>query len=115
MGLPFRRFLFFSPPVESTIRLAHARTPRLRGIRKMAIVMQQVERKHCQRCRGKSGKETFFYMHGQYKYDIDRARELVQDGREPVEVEEDSVQASVDECDLDDFHLAHVDPSIPGI
>jgi len=81
----------------------------------MAIVTEQVEKTHCHRCRGKSGKETFFYMSGKYKYDVDRAREIVSDGREPVEVEEDSVRASVAECDLDEFHLPHVDPTIPGI
>jgi hypothetical protein len=50
-----------------------------------------------------------------YLYDIDRARTLTADGREPVEVEEDSVRASVAECELDDFHVPHVNAAIPGL
>jgi len=67
----------------------------------------------CRRCRG--GKEFFRYWDNCYEFDVDRARELVQDGRDPVEVEEESVQASVDECRIDEAHVSHVDPSFPGL
>src|SRR5207302_946775 len=43
----------------------------------------------CPRCR--RDREFFWYM-GLYEYDVDRARDLVGDGREPVELEEDSVR-----------------------
>src|SRR5438046_3060111 len=65
----------------------------------------------CRRCR--PGKETFWYLRGLYEYDVDRARAMAADGREAVEVEEESARASVDESELDETHVDHVDPSIP--
>src|SRR5262249_37816908 len=67
----------------------------------------------CPRCQ--SGREVFHYLDNIFQYDIDRARALVADGREAVEVEDESVRASVDECTIDDDHVGHVDPTIPGI
>jgi glutamate-1-semialdehyde 2,1-aminomutase len=72
-----------------------------------------VARDNCPRCRG--GPETFYYLGGQYLYDVDRARELVQDGRETVEVDEDTLRESIEESELDECHLDHVDPQVPGI
>src|SRR5688572_6851536 len=69
--------------------------------------------KPCTRC-GK-GAETFIYDLNQYLFDIDRARQLTVDGREPVEVEDESVRISVEECTIDEDHVFHVDASIPGI
>lgn len=40
---------------------------------------------------------------------------MVADGREAVEVEEDSVRASVHDSVIHDAHIDHVDPSFPGI
>jgi hypothetical protein len=62
---------------------------------------------------GKS-REVYWYM-GLYEFDVDRARELVQDGREAVEVDEESVRASVDGSEINRSHVARVDPTIPGI
>lgn len=67
----------------------------------------------CQRCRG--GRETYLYLDRTYEFDVDRARKLVEDGREPVEVEDDSVRASVEHSDIDDDHVLHVNPAYPGI
>jgi hypothetical protein len=67
----------------------------------------------CPRCR--NGKETFTYLDGQYKYDVDRARTLAADGRAPVEVEEDSIRDAMRESAMDECHIDHVDPSIPGL
>jgi glutamate-1-semialdehyde 2,1-aminomutase len=67
----------------------------------------------CPRC--KRSRETFWYLYGAYEYDVDKARALVADGHEPVEVEEESVVASVAESELDECHVPHVDPTIPGI
>jgi hypothetical protein len=50
-----------------------------------------------------------------YEYDVDQARALVRDGREPVEVEVESVRHSVASSTIDDFHVPHVDPTIPGV
>src|SRR5437588_8934695 len=52
---------------------------------------------------------------GLYEYDVDRACTLVRDGREPVELDEDSARSSVDESELDECHLPHVNPDIPGV
>jgi len=43
-----------------------------------------MSREECPRCQ--RGKETFHYFRGFYLYDVDRAREITQDGRETVEV-----------------------------
>ncbi len=67
----------------------------------------------CRHCRG--GQEFFRYWDDLFEYDVERAKQLVQDGREPVEVERGSARASVDECRLDPRHVAHVDPSYPGL
>lgn len=67
----------------------------------------------CPRC--KSGREVFRYWWNLYEFDVDKARALTSDGREPVEVEEDSVRESVEECTIDPLHVGHVDPTIPGL
>ena len=67
----------------------------------------------CPHCR--SGSETFSYLGGAYLFDVDAARELVADGREPVEVEDDSVRLSMDGLRLVSEHIDHVDPAFPGI
>jgi hypothetical protein len=59
-------------------------------------------------------RESFWYM-GLYEYDVDRARQLVNDGREPIELEEDSVRDSVQHAVINEQHLLHVDPTLPGV
>jgi hypothetical protein len=54
-------------------------------------------------------------MHRLYKFDIDRAREIVLDGRAAVELEPDDVRFSVDVCRIYPEHLDHVDTQYPGI
>src|SRR5207237_659990 len=68
----------------------------------------------CPRC-GCHGREVYHYLDAAYVFDVDRARALVGDGREPVELEEDSVRASVSHSLIHDGHIDHVNPSIPGI
>lgn len=67
----------------------------------------------CPRC--KRGRETYVYMNERFEFDVDRAREIVQDGREALEIEEESVRESVEASEIHEMHIAHVDPSIPGI
>src|SRR5262249_11528149 len=68
----------------------------------------------CPRCR--SGRETFWYRFGgRYEFDVDKARALAGDGREPVEVEEESVRVEVESSELDECHVPPVDASIPGL
>lgn len=71
------------------------------------------ERSKCPHCGG--GSETFRYMKSIYRFDVDLARELVLDGREPVELEPDDVRFSVDTSRIYEQHLPHVDTKYPGI
>lgn len=64
----------------------------------------------------KKPKETFWYFHELYVFDVDKANELTADGREPVEVAEESVRMSLAErAKLTPEHIARVDPARPGI
>jgi hypothetical protein len=66
----------------------------------------------CPRCW--EGHEYFWYLH-LYEFDVELARKFVDDDREPVEVDEESVRLSVEESVLYECHVNHVDPTIPGI
>ncbi|QDS98883.1 hypothetical protein [Adhaeretor mobilis] len=67
-------------------------------------------------CRRKErGGATYKYWGKNYIFDVQRAMELVQDGREPTEVEDESVRLSVKNSWIDDVHVTHVDPTKPGI
>ena len=71
-------------------------------------------RKDCSRCsRGKG--ETFWCFRNRYVFDVDRARELVADGRPVFELDPADVAYSVGRCEVNEKHVAHVDASIPGI
>lgn len=67
----------------------------------------------CPHCRG--GAQTYGFLHRLYKFDVDRAREIVLDGREALELEPDDVRFSVEGCRIHPQHLDHVDPKYPGI
>lgn len=68
----------------------------------------------CRKC-GCPGPETFWYMRDRYCFDVDRAREIVADGREPVEIDEADVKFSVDTSTIDWNHVPHVKTEYPGI
>jgi len=68
----------------------------------------------CNRCTRK-GTEYYWYLGGAYEFDVEAARRFAADGREPVEVEPDSVRASVENSSIDETHVGHVDPAYPGI
>ncbi len=67
----------------------------------------------CPRCQG--GHEVYHYMHNMYEFDVDRARVFTQDGREAVEVDDESVTEAIENSTIHDDHVGHVDPSKPGI
>ena len=67
----------------------------------------------CPHCR--TGSETFRYSKSVYKFDVDLAREIVSDGRLPVELDPEDVKYSVDTTHIYPEHIDHVDPSFPGI
>jgi hypothetical protein len=54
-------------------------------------------------------------MRKKYIFDVDRAREIVADGREPIELEPDDTRHSVDDSRIYPEHLPHVDTRYPGI
>ncbi len=68
----------------------------------------------CRICNSK-GPETFRYMQTAYLFDVDKARAICGDGREPVELDEEDVRHSLNDCRIHQQHVKHVDPSIPGI
>jgi hypothetical protein len=74
----------------------------------------QTKNSDCKICRAQ-GRETFRYMQKSYIFDIDAARVITSDGREPVELEEDDVRFSLRKCRVSRTHVRHVDPLIPGI
>ena len=67
----------------------------------------------CRHCRG--GAETFRYMKKNYLFDVDAARKIVQDGREPLEMDEEDTRHSVDISRIYPEHLPHVNTTYPGI
>lgn len=77
--------------------------------------MSDESKKDCSRCnRGKG--EAFWCLRNRYVFDVDMAREFVRDGNHDVmELEPEDVVYSVGRCEVNEGHLAHVDPSIPGI
>ena len=79
--------------------------------------MPKLSRKNgSRRSRPHYSGETFWYLHELFVFDVDHANRIVQDGREPVEVDEASVRMSIAErADINWDHVAKVDPSRPGI
>ena len=71
------------------------------------------DRGDCSRCT-RNG-EAFYCYNKNYVFDIDMAREIVSDGREFVELDPEDVDRSIDRCQINEGHLAHVDPKYPGI
>lgn len=67
----------------------------------------------CPHCR--TGPEVYRYMRRRYVFDVDLARRIVGDGREPREIEDESVQWCIDTTRIYPQHVAHVDTRYPGI
>ena len=67
-------------------------------------------------CRRKrEGGATYRYWGRNFIFDVDRAIEIVQDGREPVELDDRSVRVSVEMSRIREEHVPHVDWKRPGI
>lgn len=71
-------------------------------------------RKLCRVC-GKNGAETFNFMRRSFVFDVDRARELTQDGRKPIELDRSDVLFAVDTSRIYIEHVPHVTTRFPGI
>jgi len=76
---------------------------------------KRITRSRCSICRKQDGKETFWYMRRRFIFDVDLARKIVSDGRSPVELDPDDVRFAVQHCHVNQNHVPHVDPTIPGI
>ncbi len=70
--------------------------------------------KSCSRCSRDKG-EAFWCMKNRYVFDVDKARQFVAQGHDMMELEPDDVQFSVGRCEINEGHVAHVNPDIPGI
>jgi hypothetical protein len=91
-------------PFKSDLDLSHF-------AKELAVSQLQVQSKHDPK---HSRGEIFWFM-GLYEFDVDLACELVQDGRESVELEEDDVRYSATGSHINKSHLPNVDPTRPGI
>ena len=76
--------------------------------------MPELSRKDCSRCNRRDG-EAFWCLKSRYIFDVDKAREYAKQGHEVMELDPDDVVYSVGRCEVNEGHLPHVDPSIPGI
>ncbi len=71
----------------------------------------------CPRCQLNThqGDEVFRHRKGTFKFDVDLAIEIVSDGREPVEVDEESLHHTLQKSEVNEQHLPHVKMGKPGI
>ncbi|MFN9720882.1 MAG: hypothetical protein ACK58L_19475 [Planctomycetota bacterium] len=74
---------------------------------------EEVSRAACPHC--VSGAETYGYLKRSWVYDVDEARRIVSDGRQPVELERDDVAYLVDNSRIHQQHIDHVNTIFPGI
>ncbi|MCA9089323.1 MAG: hypothetical protein KDA90_11910 [Planctomycetaceae bacterium] len=74
---------------------------------------KKIAKSSCPHCKG--GAQTYRYLKGMYKFDVDLAHETVRDGRDPVELDRDDVDYCLDGCRIHEQHLDHVDTKYPGI
>ena len=54
-------------------------------------------------------------LYGQYKFDVDLAREIVADGRTAIEIDAEDVKHALEWAEIHRPHLAHIDTKYPGI
>jgi hypothetical protein len=67
-------------------------------------------------CCSKTGDDEIFHLFGYcWVFNVNLANEMVRDGREPVELEEESVRYCVDTTELIEEHIPHVNPNRPGV
>ena len=71
----------------------------------------------CARCQlnAEDGGEVFYHRKKSFKFDVDLAIQIVSDGREPVEVDDESLRTTLLKNEVDELHLPHVNIGRPGI
>ena len=60
-------------------------------------------------------EEVFYHRRGTYKFDVDLAIEIASDGREPVEVDDESLRRCMRKTEIDEEFLRKVKIGRPGI
>jgi hypothetical protein len=70
-------------------------------------------RAHCPHC--VNGTETYGYLKRAWVYDVDEARRIVSDGRQPTELETSDVAYLVNDSRIHEQHIDHVNTKYPGI
>ncbi len=86
---------------------------KVKPIAKARSKTKATEPNDCPHC--VSGPETYGYLKRAYVYDVDLARKIVSDGRQPVEMDASDVAYCVENSRIHKQHLDHVEPSYPGI
>ena len=71
------------------------------------------DEEECPHC--KEGPEYYRMIFDLYKFDVDLARTLVQDGRESHLLDDEDVSHALHWANIHPPHLAHVDLKYPGI
>jgi hypothetical protein len=66
-------------------------------------------------CSGGKEDEIFYLFGYTWVFNVNLANEIVRDGREPVELEDESLRYCVDTTDLIPEHIGHVNPERPGV
>lgn len=67
----------------------------------------------CSRCARRT--EAFYCYKKNFVFDVDLARSFVSDGRQPIELDPVDVEWAISRCQINESHVPHVDPAIPGI
>ena len=79
--------------------------------------LTEVSANICPRCQLNTvqGDEVFYHRKDTFKFNVDLAMQIASDGREPVEVDEESLRQSLLDCIVTQEHLPHVNLGRPGI
>jgi len=67
----------------------------------------------CPQCQ--EGPEYYRMFYDQYKFDVDKAREITSDDREAILLEKEDVEHAVKWAHIHEPHLDHVNMQYPGI
>ena len=73
----------------------------------------KTSRANCPHC--VSGAETYGYLKRAWVFDVDEARKIVSDGRQPAELETGDVEYLVNDSRIHEQHIDHVNTKYPGI
>jgi hypothetical protein len=107
-----KRFFVRVPPTYKSVenQLTHMQKSLSDQVKKNKAPKKK---KACSQCQ--EGPEYYRMLFDQYKFDVDKAREITSDGREALLLERDDVEYAVKWSHIHEPHLDHVDLQYPGI